>query len=569
MGLITGALQIGRSALMAYQSALQVVGNNIANVSTDGYTRQTPILTPGGGITLAEGFQPGGGVALTGLRRNVDDSIEDRYRIATGDQAGARMLQDVLGRIESSMNELSDSDLSTLLQSFFNAFSTLQTNPTDTGARTTVLTAGDSLARELQRQRAEVASLRDELNRELQVTVERANQLASDVAELNVRIAELESSGRGTSNSLRDQRDQLLRELGELAQIQVREQPGGAINVYVGNEPLVQGGLSRGLASTLEIKDGNPTVTVHFADNNGLVTVRGGKIAGLIEARDTFLVEHVAQLDNLAATLIAEVNKVHSQGQGLRGFTDTTGVFDVRDADVVLNSTQAGLSLKPGNGSFVVTVTDQRSGLSHDYVIPVDLDGIGTDDSLNRLAARINSKLTNAGAQVTGDNRLRFVADSGFEVTFGQDSSNVLAALGVNVFFTGTDASDLAVSSELTGNPDLLAAATQRAPGDGSNAARLAALGSEPVAALNGRSISDFYNGIVSDVAVKGAAAKAAVQATAAIGSALASQRESVSGVNLDEETVSLLKLQRAFEGVARYTTTVNGLIGELLAIVG
>jgi flagellar hook-associated protein 1 FlgK len=108
-----------------------------------------------------------------------------------------------------------------------------------------------------------------------------------------------------------------------------------------------------------------------------------------------------------------------------------------------------------------------------------------------------------------------------------------------------------------------------RTPGDGTNADRIAALGSEPVAALNGLSITKYYNGIVDDVAVKGSSASAAVQASGAITSALAAQRESISGVSLDEETINLLRLERAFEGAARYTTTVNQLIEEMLTIVG
>jgi flagellar hook-associated protein 1 FlgK len=432
-----------------------------------------------------------------------------------------------------------------------------------------IVTMGQSLAREIQRQRTEVLSLRDQLNSELQVSAQRANEIASDIAELNVRIAEMESTGKSPSHALRDQRDRLLRELGELMQIQIREQPGGAINVYVGNEPLVQAGLNRGLTTTLETTNEIPRVVVRFADNNSPVSVVGGKMAGLINSRDVLLVDHLDQLDGLARVLISEVNRLHSQGQGREGFTDTIGAFDVRDPAAVLNSTQAGLALKPGNGSFLITVTDKATGLSRDQLITVDLDGVGTDDSLNSLVAQINSKLTDARAEVTADNRLRFVADSGFEMTFSQDSSNVLASLGVNVFFTGRDSQDLGVNTLLESNPNLLAAATNRTPGDGSNAGRIAALGNEPVAALNGRSISDYYNTMVGDVAVKGSAAKASAQAAGAITSALAAQRESISGVSLDEETINLLRLERAFEGAARYTTTVNRLIEEMLAMVG
>jgi flagellar hook-associated protein 1 FlgK len=85
MGLTNGALQIGQSALLTYQSALQAVGNNIANSSTDGYVRRTPQLTSMPGVPLAEGLMPGGGVALTALQRSLDEALESRLRAAIGD----------------------------------------------------------------------------------------------------------------------------------------------------------------------------------------------------------------------------------------------------------------------------------------------------------------------------------------------------------------------------------------------------------------------------------------------------------------------------------------------------
>src|SRR5512137_2319347 len=126
MGLVNGALQIGKTALLAYQSALQVTGNNVANAGSDVYTRQTPVLRPVLGGTIPEGFMPGGGVALGELKRNVDESLMNRLRSAMGDQAMVLAQQQNIGQIESSMNELGDVNLSQQIQAFFNAFSSLQ-----------------------------------------------------------------------------------------------------------------------------------------------------------------------------------------------------------------------------------------------------------------------------------------------------------------------------------------------------------------------------------------------------------------------------------------------------------
>lgn len=571
MGLVNGALQIGKTALLAYQSALQVTGNNIANAGSEVYTRQTPVLRPIIGGTIPEGFMPGGGIALQELRRNVDESLMNRLRLSVSSKADTEVRQQNIGRIESTMNELSEVDLSTLLQAFFNSFSSLQNEPQNMGTRDIVLTTGASLAAEMQRQRGEVLALRDDLNNEIAAGAERAAELVENVRDLNVRIVAMEGGGQFGANALRDQRDQYLAELSDLMQIQVRGQLDGSVNVYVGNELLIQGGMSRGLTTTLDNNNGIIRTVVRFADNNGTVTLHSGRLAGLAAARDEQVLPHVNRLNSLAAALIQEVNKVHASGQGLENggwYTDITGTYDVDNPALTLNDDQIGLDLVPRNGSFVVTMTDS-TGLANTTLVTVDLDGVGADDSLNSLAAKISAAVPNLTATVTTDNRLRLTAANGYTMTFAEDTSHVLAALGINTFFSGKDAQDIAVNSMLTAVPSRLAAGTNRTPGDGSNAAAIAALGHSPVAAIGSLNLLEYYNTIVNDVAVQGAAAKANGEAQNAVHMALSSQRESLSGVSLDEETIQLLKLERSFQGAARFTSVVDRLIQEMLSILG
>ena len=570
MGLMTTALQIGRSALLSYQSALQVVGNNISNAGSAEYTRQTPTLSPQMGAMLPEGFQAGAGVALIALRRNIDESLENRIRAGLSDQGSTTIERQALGRIESVLNELSEYDLSTLLEKFFGAFSSLQNNPHDLSARGIVLNAGESLVQEIQRQRTDVLALVDEINAQLVDLARRADGLAGEIAALNVQVTEAEATGRGTASALRDQRDAKLRQLSEIVAIQVRPQPNGSVNVYVGNEPLVQAGITRGLTTTTEVRDGVQRVVVQFADDGGPVSVLGGQMGGLITARDTHSVGHLQDLDKLAVALIQEVNKVHSQGQGLVGVRLVTGTYAVRDAGAALNSAAAGLDLAPRNGSFQLTVTDTGTTppASVTATIHVDLDGIGSDTTLQSLVAAINGSASHVTASVTADGRLQISAEDGYEITFGEDSSNVLAALGVNTFFSGSRAYDIAVNPVLSSDPSLLAAGRSRLPGDGTNAAAIARVGTTAADSLGGKSLVDFYNGVAGKIAVNGAAANAGQQAAEVILTSLQAQRESISGVSLDEEAIQLIKYERAFQGAARYITVVDQLIDEMLAIV-
>lgn len=569
MSLVNSALTIGRSALLAYQSALQVVGNNVSNAGTDGYTRQSAVLTPQTGVNLAPGMIPGAGVALTSLRRNIDESIEHRIRVALGDQAGVLAEREALGRIEAVMNELSDADFSTLLQEFFNAFNSLQNQPHDSTSRNQVLIAGDAMARELHRQRADMLSLREELNQSIIDATTRANELLGEVASLNQKITALEGPGGG-ANALRDQRDLALRELSELVQVQIRQQPNGGVNVYIGNDLAVQDGFSRGLTTALDVVNGLPKAEVRYADTNSEVDLRGGRIEGLIAGRDTHAQGHIDAIDAFAGALIREVNKRHADGQGLTGLSSITSANVLSATDAALNSTDAGLPFAPENGSFQITVWDDADppeGIT--TTIQVDLDGANNDDTtLESLVADINGRVEGVTASITADNRLQIVADSGQTFTFGDDSSGVLGAMGVNSFFTGSSTQDIAINAALVNDPRLVAAATGFAPGDGLNAQRLGALESDKLASLQDRSLTEVFNNIVSNVAVRGAAANSTVQATESISLALNAQRESVSGVSLDEETVSLLRLERSFQGAARYTATVDRLLQEMLALV-
>lgn len=569
MGLVGTALTIGRSALLSYQSALQIVGNNITNAGSADYTRQSLTLSARYGGTLPEGFQVGAGVALTALQRNIDEALESRLRSGLGDQGSAMVMKNAMNRVEAVLNEMSDNDLSTLIQKFFNSFSSLQNTPQDITARGVVMNQAGSLVDEIRRQRNDMLGMVDELNGSMVDIAQTASRISDEIAELNNQVIQAESAAPGAATALRDQRDAKIRELAKIVAITARPQPSGGINVYIGNEPLVQDGISRGLTTTMEIgEDRVKRVVVRFADHNGQIAVLGGQIEGLQSSRDQQVVGHLQNLDSLAQALIFEVNKVHAQGQGLEGLTGATSTYAVDDATAALNSTAAGLDFTPKTGSFQIAVTNLATGTSKTTTIYVDLDGLNANDTtLTSLAADLNA-VANMTVRVRADGKLEMGADTGYDFTFAQDTSNVLASLGINTFFQGTAADDMTVCTALSANPLLLAAAKSRLPGDGTNAADLAAVAYVASDLLGGSNVVDYYNTVAGRIAVDGSAAKAANDAADNIMMSLQSQRESVSGVSLDEEAIQLVKFERAFQGAARYVSVIDGLIDDMLAMV-
>jgi len=574
MGLLNSALQIGRSALLSYQGALQVVGNNISSAGSPDYTRLLPQLDPLQGSLLGGDLHPGAGVTLNGIQRNIDEALEARLRLAIGAEEASAVERFGSARVESLYNDSSGADLATRLNTFLNGFDDVQNHPEDTAIRDLAIQNGVLLADSLRATRAGLAAAAADFDGQIADLAAEADQTARDIAELNSEITTAEAGGRGEATGLRDQRDGLLRRLSQLLDVTVREQPDGAINVYVGSEALVQGATVRGLVA-VSVSDGQTTRTsVRLAETNQEIQVRGGRLAGLIAARDEHALGRIAAIDELAAAIIVEVNRLHADGQGLVGLAEVVGGRDVRDGDVPLNDAAAGLLPPPESGSFLITVADDATGTPVAYRIDVDLEDAG-GTTLESLVASINDQVVGVQASITSDNRLALTAEEGFTFTFGHDgqearpdTSGVLAALGVNTFFTGRDARDIAVNSAVVGDARLLAAAAAFHPGDGLAAGRIAELGSTPSELLNGVSLTEFYNAMVGEVAIAGAAVADELEAASAIHASLLGQRESVSGVNLDEEAIALLKFERAFQGASRFVRVVDDLLDELVLLV-
>jgi flagellar hook-associated protein 1 FlgK len=567
VALLGASFQIGRSALSAYQAALAITGQNIANAANPDYTRLSGRLSSlEGGLALGN-IRSGGGVSLSALQRHIDEALEARLRLALSARSGAQARWQALSQIETLYNELTDRDLSSSLRSFFNSFLDVQNSPADSAVRNQVIVEADALIGMLRRQRRGLLAQVAELNGAVAQTAARASALAQELASLNEQIAAQEARGPGYGAPLKDRRDALLRELSELMDIEVRQADNGTVSVYVGGEPLVEFNRSRGLTVENRQIDGITRATLRFADDGGTVVVREGLLAAQIASRDEDVIGQIEALDQLAAALIYEVNRVHSTGRGLVGYTSLTSSAAAADPQAALNSSAAGLSFPVASGTFLVQVRDRQSGATVTRQIEVRLDGVGQQTSLSSLASQL-SAVPGLTATVSADGRLQITAQAGYEFSFSDDRSGVLAALGIAGFFQGSDAETIDVAAALRGDVRLLAASASGESGDGENAARIALLGRQASTLLGGRSIEDFHQAMVDTVASRTASAEVAYEAADAVHSTLAAQRETISGVSLDEEAINLAKFERAYQGATRYLSVLNTLAEEVMSLV-
>ena len=358
MSSLTSALNIANSALNAEQASINVTGNNIANVGNANYSREVAQLTPNNDIQYQPGQFIGTGVDLTDVQRQVDDALNSRLRSSSSDASAATTSQTWVGQVQSTLNALSGSDLSSQMSTFFTGWSNLANDPTDSGQRQVVIQNGENLANYVQTLNTQLNGLQTSVNQQLPQQTSDANSLASQIASLNVQIVTAQGGSGGTANSLQDQRDTDLASLSKLVNITTADQPDGSVNVYVGSQPLVEGQTSRGLlvANLANGSSGSTIPTVVFTDTGGTVPVTSGVLGALQSVRSQ-ISSTTDSINTIAKNLISSVNQLSASGQGTTGFTSVTSANTVNDPTQPLNSTAAGLSETPTNGSFVVQVT--------------------------------------------------------------------------------------------------------------------------------------------------------------------------------------------------------------------
>ncbi|MCC5828927.1 MAG: flagellar hook-associated protein FlgK [Phycisphaeraceae bacterium] len=567
MGL-TSSLMIGRSGLMSSQAAIEVAGNNLANATNPAYHRQVANLTGMGVREIGQGMFVGRGVQLESITRVIDEALERRLRNAISDQAGTQARQEYLQRIEAIHNEFTDVDLSSHLNQFFNSWSELANRPEDLSLRSLVVAEGMKLGAYIQRQYQSLIDTREQLDASITQSGARVADILDQLAALNKSIVAAES-GRGGAHDLRDERDRLMTELAGYIDITTVEQANGVIDIHVGSTPILLNGNNRGFEVRRETIDGDLSISLHIKADGTELRPASGRLGALIQAREHDIGDAMEKLDKLAHELIYEVNRIHTGGQGMQGHTSLTGTNRVLDTSLPLNDPEAGLGFEPTHGSFLIHVTQKSSSHRSTVQIPVDLDGIGADTSLDGLAAYITANVDHLTAAVTSDGRLRMQTSSGdFEVSFSDDSSGVLAALGVNTFFTGSSARDMDVRADLQGNLRLLNAGQEHLAGDNRNAFAIEGIRDRAMDRLDGLSVTQFWSRHVEDLAVKLGQANQRLESDRIVTENLTNQRNSYSGVNIDEEAINLLTFQRAYQGSARFISVIDEMFQTLLGLV-
>lgn len=394
------------SALRAFQTQLDVTGDNIANAETAGYHRRTVSLdqNPNTTVTLGGTVSVGNGVNVAAVTR-----VRDLFLAGRRDEAESRLGRGQeslagLSKIQAATNEPSDDGISAAFDGFVNSWSALSASPGSSTAKSDVQTAASrlvykigSFSIDLQAQRADNATRTTEVLNGIDATT-------SKIATLNTRIAEATARG-GTPNDLLDERDSVVRQLAGLADISVTKGEGG-YSVSLGGYRLVDPSGANPIAAKYD------TTTGSIVDGTTSFPVRGGALAGTFDAARA-IDSASAKLDTFADALRTEVNALFVAGKTSTGATG--GTFFAEPVPPATSVGAAGLRLSDAVAADPNAIASGTSGLSGDGALAA------------QISALRDKKVI--GGETLGGFYASFVSDIGRQVASAQDTVDVQEAV--------------------------------------------------------------------------------------------------------------------------------------------
>lgn len=319
---INAMMDIGKRSMMNSQTALQTVSHNIANKSTEGYSRQR--VEQQTNEAIGEGrLRMGMGAKAVAVTRINNPFLERQIASETNKKGFFDGQSDNLMRVEQIFNEQINKGLNQFVSNFFNSFRELANNPESLASRALVKESAHFLTQDFSRVVGQLNDIQSDIDMQVKATVEEINAMTREVASLNQKVAAVELQGM-PANDERDRRDLLIKKLGEKVNIRWAEGDSGMVSITAGDTAVLVSGIDSIDLETARThahgskREGNLDV-IHRATKTGspfTVTnqLRGGTLGGAIEVRDQIINDLREQIDGLAYTLADEVNRVHSLG---------------------------------------------------------------------------------------------------------------------------------------------------------------------------------------------------------------------------------------------------------------
>lgn len=553
------------SGLLSVQRALATTGHNVSNANTEGYSRQTVSMTASQPEYMGNGYV-GTGTKVDSITRSFDQFVESQFRDATSENSRLGFLQNFASQVTGVLGD-TETGVSQASQAFFNAAGDVASNPTDITSRQAFLNEASALTDRLNRVDTQLAQLNASVGEQAGSISREINAFAGEVADLNEKISTAYARDPNTlPNDLLDRRDQLVRDIAERINVRVTEDGKGSINLAVGSgQSLVTGNVQTDLSAT-PVPSG---VEIEIDGQSITRQVTGGDLGGIVEAQSSLITPLRNQLGRSAMVVAQEVNAIQTQGFDLEGNAGEP-LFSLAMEGSVIGSPR-----NDGDGGATANVTDATLLKDERYIARYD----GTD-----WVIRSEKDPSTTLAQVPGGGST--TAIPGLDVDFdGTPVSGDVLYIDGGVGAAGrvstrlSDPSDVAAAGSAVDGAGNLVTLGSR---DNTNIQRITDLANQGVV---GQSTSD-YNGspdadaldgqtiagsLASAVGQAGSVARTAELQGASSQAALdnlQARKESVSGVNLDEEAAKLLQYQQQYQALARSISISGQLFQSVLNAV-
>lgn len=537
----------------------------MANANTEGFSRQDVLLVPTEPYTMPSlsGImtkgQIGTGVQVDMIRRIRDLFLDFQIRNESTTLGEWSVSKDTFDQIQVVFNEPSDDSLGNMMTRFWNSWQALSQNPQSSTTRSSLREQANSLTFAFNHAWEQLSVLQRDTNELVYMKVQDINGLASQIASLNDQIATVQLSGN-QPNDLKDQRDLLLDKLSKIINVSYRETSTGSVTVNIGGKNLVSGTNVNQLVAQ-QNNDPTPIMLINpaygrvydirWADDSSSVYITGGEIKGYLNARDSTLPQQTTKLNDVATGIISNLNAIHQQGFGLSDSATAT-LQGGGTGSIGSVATAANASLRVGSWA----ITSDASGNLSAVFTPAG--GTAEPAVVGTITAGATNTTLIPGITLTATNPL----------VAGTDT---IAINGPNrSFFSGANASDMALSADiLSSTNNIAAAAASNSPGDARKGLAIALLQRNLTMSGNTATFSDYYQSTISGLGVEAQRAESMMENQNLLVGHLATRKESISGVSLDEEATNLVRFQRAYQAAARVVTTVDEMLDKIINGMG
>ncbi len=618
---------ISVSALQAFQSAINVTSNNVANASTPGYDEESINLSEA--LPQANGSATiGSGVDVTGVTRAYSQAAANQLNTSQSTLSQLTGLQNYTTQIDNIMGTTAGG-LSTALTTYYSAWSDVANDPTSTASRQALLSDAKGVSSSLQSTSSQLAALSTDVNTRITSDVTQVNSLAATISTLNNQIVVSKTQDGGQApNELLDQRDQALSTLSTLVGVTTTTNSDGSLNVSVGNgQPLVLDGQVNKLITQPD-QYNSSQLDISTAYNSGNIingSITSGDLGGLLAARTQAIQPALNQLGQVAAALSTSANAQQNEGVDLSGAAGAA-IFSAP------TPTAAASSKNTGTATATVSITNVGTLTASSYVLTyrngayaltdaqtgAAVTTTGTGTAANPLSAN-GISIVMAGTPATNDSFLiQPTATSAANLTVVMsDPSKIAAGGAVKTTAASTNTGSGTISSGTvidSTNPNLQTSAnivfsnattysinggaaqtytaggnitangwqvqisgtpaagdsftvSSNAGGTGDNRNALASANQQTTGVLNSgtTSVSGAVSALITGIGSQAAQVNTATTAQTAVNTSASTNVQSVSGVNLDEEAAKLLQWQQAYQAAAQALTIGNSLFTTLI----